>query len=43
MPFAGRYLPKDPIRRARFLAERQMWRDWRKGLNVDVSEDKQET
>ena len=41
--FAGRYPPKDPIRRARFLVERQMWHDWRKGLNVYASEDNQES
>ena len=40
---AGRYPPKDPIRRARFLVERQMWHDWRKDLNVYTSEDNQES
>ena len=30
LTFAGRYPPRDGIKRARFLAERDWWHDWRK-------------
>ena len=39
--FAARYPPKEPIRRGRFLAERQSWHDWKNGLDVYSAEDSQ--
>ena len=33
MTFAGRYPPADGPKRARFLAERQWWLDWRHGIS----------
>ena len=41
LTFAGRYPPKEPIKRGRFLAERQSWHDWRNGLDVYSAEDSQ--
>ena len=33
--------PKEPIKRGRFLAERQSWHDWRNDLDVYSAEDSQ--
>lgn len=41
LTFAARYPPKEPIRRGRFLAERQSWHDWKNGLDVYSAEDSQ--
>lgn len=41
LTFAGRYPPKDPVRRARFLRERQAWHDWRDNLRVYSAVDSQ--
>ena len=32
MTFAGRYPPADPVKRGRFLAEREWWLDWRQKI-----------
>ena len=41
LTFAGRYPPKNPVKRAQFLAERQRWHDWRNNLTVHNAEDSQ--
>ena len=41
LTFAARYPPKDPIKRGRFLAERQSWHDWKNRLDVYSAEDSQ--
>ena len=32
MTFAGRYPPADPVKRGRFLAEREWWLEWRQKI-----------
>ena len=32
MTFAGRYPPADPVKRGRFLAEREWWLNWRQKI-----------
>jgi hypothetical protein len=32
LTFAGRYPPETPVKRERFLAEREWWINWRQGI-----------
>jgi hypothetical protein len=32
LTFAGRYPPADPVKRERFLAEREWWINWRQSI-----------
>ena len=34
LTFAGRYPPADPVKRSRFLAERDWWLKWRKSVTA---------